>query len=323
MAALPPVGTRLHAIWSGDGEYYKADVIDVAKGKKWKSTPVMVSYAGHPGEDAWLALSDLKSKAYGLPPDQASKTPKSAPSKPAKASEAKKKEAPKAKTSAPKPTRKPADPEAVLTKLAECKVVPVIKLDEAAHAVPLATALKEGGIKVAEITFRTACAAEAIQEVSKNVEDVCVGAGTVLTVAQVDEAVTAGADFIVSPGFDGGVARRCQQIGILYLPGVVTPTEVMMVSGRYKLKTLKFFPAANFGGVDTLKSYSAVFQGIKFMPTGGVSEGNLTSFLSLPNVIAAGGSWMVSASAITEAAKTGDWSKIKDGADKASKVAHS
>merc|ERR1712070_1226809 len=129
-------------------------------------------------------------------------------------------------------------------------------------------------------------------EVSKGVEGVCVGAGTVLNPSQVDEAITAGADFIVSPGFDPLVARHCQKRGILYLPGVVTPTEVMHVSSRFKLKTLKFFPASNFGGVDTLKSYSAVFQGIKFMPTGGVSEGNLKTFLSLPNVIAAGGSWM-------------------------------
>lgn len=216
--------------------------------------------------------------------------------------------------------RKPVSPEDVLQRLRACKVVPVIKLDDASHSVPLVAALKEGGIDVAEITFRTACAAEAIQRASE-VEGVCVGAGTVLEAKQVDIAIDGGADFIVSPGFSPSVCYRCQKRGALYLPGVVTPTEVMMATSKFGLKALKFFPASNYGGAGTLKSFSAVFPDVVFMPTGGVTEANIGDYVSLPNVMAAGGSWMVGDAAVKLAAESGNWSEITSVARKARETA--
>lgn len=219
------------------------------------------------------------------------------------------------------PSRRPSPQEAVIMRLKSCRIVPVIKIQDASHAVPLVKALKAGGIDVAEITYRTASAAEAIREVCRNVDGMCIGAGTVLSAQQADEALQCGADFIVSPGFDPAVARRCRARGVLYLPGVVTPMEAMMVSTKFNLKVLKFFPAASFGGVGALKSYAAVFPDIAFMPTGGVTETNLTDFLSLPNVLAAGGSWMVTDAAIQKAGESGDWSAITAAAFHAGEVA--
>jgi len=217
----------------------------------------------------------------------------------------------KNKTGQPR-RRKAADPEEVLKRIATCRVVPVIKLEDSAHAVPLCKALKDGDIDVAEITFRTDCAGESVRLVCKELEDVCVGAGTVMTPKQVDEAIDGGADFIVSPGFTAAVCRRCRQRNALYLPGVVTPTEVMTVSSKFGLKALKFFPASCYGGVGTLKAFSSVFPDIVFMPTGGVSESNIHEFVSLPNVVAAGGSWMVAEAKIKAASESGDWSSITD-----------
>merc|ERR1712176_625296 len=206
-------------------------------------------------------------------------------------------------------------------RVAACKVIPVIKLNDASHAIPLAKSLKEGGIDVAEVTFRTDCAAEAIGNITKEVKGVCVGAGTVLDAKQVDAAIIKGANFIVSPGFSPEVCRRCKELGVLYLPGIATPTEVMMASSKFGIKALKFFPASSYGGAGTLKSFAAVFQDIRFMPTGGVTEANLGDFLSLPNVMAAGGSWMVAESAVRRAAESGDWSAITEAAQKASHAA--
>jgi len=220
------------------------------------------------------------------------------------------------------PARTPASQEEVVKRVSACKVIPVIKIDDVAHAVPLCRALKDGGIDVAEITFRTSCGPEAIREVCRDVEGVCVGAGTVLTPQQVDIAVDNGADFVVSPGFDQRVGERCRARKVLYLPGVVTPSEVMAASSRLRLTTLKFFPASNFGGAGTLKSYAAVFPGLSFMPTGGVSEANIADYVSLPNVIAAGGSWMVADALVKQAAETGDWSDVVAGARKASQAAN-
>lgn len=214
-------------------------------------------------------------------------------------------------------SRKAAAPEDVLNRIAACKVVPVVTIDDVSHACPLAQALKQGNIDVVEITFRSECAAAAMKEVSSSCDGTLVGAGTVLSKEQVDIAINAGADFIVSPGFDLAVATRCSKRKIMYLPGVVTPTEIMAVSGRFKLKTLKFFPASNFGGAATLKSYSAVFPQIKFMPTGGVTLENIIDFVSLPNVVAAGGSWMVSSKLVLAAAESGDWSHVTAEAQKA------
>mmetsp|Transcript_60218 Transcript_60218/g.127557 ORF Transcript_60218/g.127557 Transcript_60218/m.127557 type:complete len:319 (-) Transcript_60218:166-1122(-) len=229
---------------------------------------------------------------------------------------------PKAKSENKKPAgRAPASPEDVVGRVEACKVVPVVKITDVSTAVPLAKALKEGGVDVIEITFRTDCAAEAIRQVCKEVEGVCVGAGTVYTPAQAHEALDGGADFIVSPGFDAAVARACRARGALYLPGVITPTEVMMVSSRYKLQYLKFFPASNFGGAGTLKSYQAIFQNIKFMPTGGVTEQNISEYTSLKNVFAAGGSWFVSDALIAKGSSSGDWSEVTSAAAAASKAA--
>lgn len=240
-----------------------------------------------------------------------------APTKHAKSFKKKEKASTQGKVST---LRKPAPPEDVLQRLRACKVVPVIKLDDASHSAPLVTALKEGGIDVAEITFRTACAAEAIQKASE-VAGVCVGAGTVLEPKQVDIAIDGGADFIVSPGFSPSVCKRCQKRGALYLPGVVTPTEVMMATSKFGLKALKFFPASNYGGAGTLKSFSAVFPDTAFMPTGGVTEGNIGDYVSLPNVLAAGGSWMVGDAAVKASAESGNWSDVTNAARKAREAA--
>eukprot|EP00747_Dinoflagellata_sp_TGD_P182143 gnl/TRDRNA2_/TRDRNA2_36264_c0_seq1.p1 gnl/TRDRNA2_/TRDRNA2_36264_c0~~gnl/TRDRNA2_/TRDRNA2_36264_c0_seq1.p1 ORF type:complete len:341 (+),score=109.06 gnl/TRDRNA2_/TRDRNA2_36264_c0_seq1:63-1085(+) len=244
--------------------------------------------------------------------------------KPAKAEDEKPKPKAKAKPREAKSlSRKPANPEEVLKRVSACMVVPVIKLQNAVLAAPLCKALKEGGIDVAEITFRTECAAECIQEASKGVEGICVGAGTVVEAKQVDIAIEAGADFVVSPGFEPSVARRCKARNCLYLPGVATPTEVMMVHSKYKLNALKFFPASNYGGKGTLKSFSAVFPDIRFMPTGGVTLDNLSDFLSLPNVMAVGGSWMVNEMDVllAEKGEKGGWATITEGAKKASDAA--
>jgi 2-dehydro-3-deoxyphosphogluconate aldolase/(4S)-4-hydroxy-2-oxoglutarate aldolase len=212
--------------------------------------------------------------------------------------------------------RKPLTPEEAMARIERCKVVPVVTVKEATHAAGLCKALADGGVAVAEIAFRTACALEAIREVSSKVPETLVGAGTVLRPDQVDSAIEAGADFMVSPGLDTLVARRCRQRGCLYLPGVVTPSEVM-AAVRLGLKNLKFFPAACFGGTGTLKNYAPVFPEVRFMPTGGISTANMTDFLALPNVYAVGGGWLAAEAAITEAVASGQWEKITAGAKEA------
>lgn len=183
-------------------------------------------------------------------------------------------------------------------------VVPVVVIRELAGAVALGEALVAGGIPVAEVTFRTAVASAAIRRMSANA-DLLVGAGTVVTAAQVDEAVEAGARFIVSPGFSVGVVRRAQDHGVPVFPGVVTPTEVLAALD-FGLTTLKFFPCSVYGGPAAVRALGAPFPQVRFIPTGGVSLGNLADYLSLPNVTAVGGSWMVPPSAVD----TGDGATI-------------
>jgi len=178
-----------------------------------------------------------------------------------------------------------------LEQLAAARLVPVVVLDDAAHAGPLAGALAEGGLPVAEVTFRTAAAAAAIAEMAKDGR-VLVGAGTVLTPAQVDEAVDAGARYVVSPGFSRAVVERCAARGVLALPGAVTATEVQAAL-EAGLSTLKFFPAETSGGAAAIKALSAPFGGVRFVPTGGIGPANLAEYLALPAVAAVGGSWMV------------------------------
>lgn len=179
----------------------------------------------------------------------------------------------------------------LIDEILSSRIVPVVVVRDAARAAGLADALVAGNLPVAEVTLRTAAAPEAIATMAKN-SDLLVGAGTVLTATQVDLAVDAGARFLVSPGYSAEVVARAAERGVPVVPGTVTPTEVItaMAAG---LELLKFFPASNYGGAGTLKAFSSVFSQVRFIPTGGVSASNLGDYLSLPNVPAVGGSWMV------------------------------
>ena len=172
------------------------------------------------------------------------------------------------------------------------KVVPVIKLDDANDAVPLGKALVEGGLPVAEITFRTEAAEEAIRRMSGAYPGIAVGAGTLTSVEQAKRALDAGASFFVSPGFHKGITEFAIQNNIPVYPGVCTPTELMMAM-EYGLPVVKFFPAGQYGGLKTIKALSGPFPRMKFMPTGGINQGNIREYLAEPCVIACGGSWMV------------------------------
>ena len=180
----------------------------------------------------------------------------------------------------------------VLKELSLISIVPVIKIDRVEDALPLAKALIDGGLPCAEITFRTACAAECIKLASDTYPDALVGAGTVINASQCEQAIACGAKFIVSPGLSLEVARVCKEKGVPYLPGVVTPTEIIQAID-IGLTTLKFFPAGVFGGLKAIKALGAAFPGVKFMPTGGVDNTNLKEFLLCDKIIAVGGSWMV------------------------------
>ncbi len=178
-----------------------------------------------------------------------------------------------------------------LSCLAAHRLVPVVVLDDAGDAAGLAEALVAGGLPVAEVTFRTSATVEAIAVMAGR-GDVLVGAGTVLTVSQVDAAVEAGAGYIVSPGLGEAVVRRCQEIGVPVLPGAVTATEVTRAL-ELGLATVKFFPAETSGGAAAIRALSAPFGGVTFVPTGGIGPTNLAEYLSLDCVSAIGGSWMV------------------------------
>ena len=184
-------------------------------------------------------------------------------------------------------------------------IVPVVVLNKVEDAVPLANALLRGGINFMEITFRTACAAECISVISKEVPDMIVGAGTVINVDQAMVAVENGAKFIVSPGLDEGVVLWAKGNDIPVIPGTVTPTEIMRAISL-GLNVLKFFPADVYGGIKALKALSAPFGQVKFLPTGGVSEANLTEFIENKAVAAVGGSWVCKKDDILNH----DWDKI-------------
>ena len=189
----------------------------------------------------------------------------------------------------------------------EYAVVPVVVLDDADDAAPLAEALIKGGLPCAEVTFRTEAAEESIRIMSEKYPDMLVGAGTVLTTEQVDRAVAAGAKFIVSPGFDPEIVDYCLEKEIPVFPGCITPSEVAQAVKR-GLKVVKFFPAEQFGGVATIKAMAAPYVGLKFMPTGGVNAKNLESYLGCDKIIACGGSWMVKGDLV----KAGKFDEIKD-----------
>lgn len=175
--------------------------------------------------------------------------------------------------------------------LSAARLVPVVVLDDAADADALAAALVAGGLPVAEVTFRTAAAEDSIRAMSAR-GDMLVGAGTVLTPAQVDLAVAAGASYIVSPGLSRAVVERCQEHGVLALPGAVTATEVQAAL-ELGLTTVKFFPAGTSGGAAAIAALAAPFGGVSFVPTGGIGPKNLHEYLAIPSVAAVGGSWMV------------------------------
>lgn len=171
-------------------------------------------------------------------------------------------------------------------------IVPVVALPETDHAAPLARALSEGGLPVAEVTFRTPAAAEGIRLMARECPDMLVGAGTVLTVAQADEAVDAGARFIVAPGFDPEVVDYCIERSVPVMPGVATASELTQAVLR-ELPAVKFFPAEAMGGLKTLKSLAAPFRPMQFMVTGGLSMDNMAPYLAWDAILAVGGSWMV------------------------------
>lgn len=176
------------------------------------------------------------------------------------------------------------------------RIVPVVVLEDASFAPDLADALTAGGIPCAEITLRTPAALDAIRAVAGR-PDFAVGAGTVLTVAQVDAAVDAGATYLVSPGFDDAVAQRAAQRGVPLVPGIATATEIQRAIAA-GLDHLKVFPAAAVGGTPALRAFAGPFPGVRFLPSGGVSAANAAEYLALPSVFAVSGSWMVPAAAL-------------------------
>lgn len=180
----------------------------------------------------------------------------------------------------------------LIKKIEDIKIVPVVVLNDAENAKPLAKALCEGGLPCAEVTFRTDAAEESIRIMHEAYPEMMVGAGTVLTTEQVERAVSAGASFIVSPGFDPEIVDYCIEKSIPVFPGCITPSEIAQAVKR-GLKVVKFFPAEQFGGVNTIKALAAPYVGLKFMPTGGINAGNIKDYLECKSVIACGGSWMV------------------------------
>jgi 2-dehydro-3-deoxyphosphogluconate aldolase/(4S)-4-hydroxy-2-oxoglutarate aldolase len=185
----------------------------------------------------------------------------------------------------------------VLKQIGDMGIIPVVKIDDPAKALPLAKALREGGLPCAEITFRTGAAKEAIQKISGAYPDMLLGAGTVLSAAQADDAVAAGAKYIVSPGFNPAVVAHCVKNGVPIIPGCSTPSD-MEKAIETGLEAVKFFPAGESGGVNYIKAVSAPFPMLRFIPTGGISAENLNSYLALNAVLACGGSWMVKAELI-------------------------
>ncbi len=195
-----------------------------------------------------------------------------------------------------------------LFKQMECLgILPVIKLKDAKDAVLLAKALCEGGLPCAEVTFRTDAAKEAIAAMTKAYPDMLVGAGTVLTARQVDEAVEAGAKFIVSPGFNPETVRYCVEKDIPVLPGCSSPSDLEQAI-KYGLKVVKFFPAEVAGGVKAIKAMAAPYRGLLFMPTGGINPSNVNDYLTEEKILACGGTWMVPEKEI----EAGNFEKIRE-----------
>jgi 2-dehydro-3-deoxyphosphogluconate aldolase / (4S)-4-hydroxy-2-oxoglutarate aldolase len=187
----------------------------------------------------------------------------------------------------------------------DAPVIPVIVLADVAHAVPMARALLAGGIRMLEITLRTAQALAGMEAIARDVPEAVVGAGTVRSAADAQAAALAGARFAVSPGYTHAVGQACRDLGLPLLPGVATGSEIMQCQ-QDGLSELKFFPAMQAGGVAMLKAWSGPFSDVRFCPTGGVTAGNAPELLALPNVVCVGGSWLVPPDALA----AGDWARI-------------
>ena len=200
----------------------------------------------------------------------------------------------------------------------DAPVIPVIVLNDVAHAVPMALALVAGGIRILEVTLRTPQALACIEGIAKAVPDAVVGAGTVRTPADAKAAANAGAKFAVSPGYTAAVGQACRDQGLSLLPGVATGSEIMMAQ-QDGFTELKFFPAMQAGGLAMLKAWGGPFFDVRFCPTGGVTSQNAIEFLSLPNVACVGGSWLVPADALAQ----GDWARIEKLAREASQLERS
>lgn len=199
--------------------------------------------------------------------------------------------------------------------LARFRVVPVIVIDDAAAARPLADALSAGGLRCAEVTLRTPRALVALSRFAAS-RELLVGAGTVLDPDQASAAVDAGARFIVSPGFDAEVVERCQGLGVPVLPGTATPTDIQQAR-RAGLTTVKFFPAETLGGVKALNAIAAPYPGMTFVPTGGITAVNVSAYLRHRAVLAVGGSWMAPRKLIA----AGEWQEIRQLAAEAARAA--
>lgn len=200
----------------------------------------------------------------------------------------------------------------ILNKIQSFGLVPVVKIDSVDDALPVAKALIDGGLPVVEITFRTACARDAITVISSEFPEMLVGAGTVLNIDQARDALAAGAKFIVSPGIDIDVVEYCLAAGVSVIPGCTTASD-MTAAVKSGLDTVKFFPAEQAGGVAMLKALSGPFPGLNFMPTGGITLDNMLDYLTLPNVIAVGGSFMCPSKEIA----VGDFGAVTAAARKA------
>jgi 2-dehydro-3-deoxyphosphogluconate aldolase / (4S)-4-hydroxy-2-oxoglutarate aldolase len=203
----------------------------------------------------------------------------------------------------------------IYDKLHNIGIIPVIKISDAKNAVPLAKALLKGGLSAAEITFRTDAAEDAIRQIARDVPEICVCAGTVLTLENAKLAVNAGAAAIISPGINPEVVRWCSANNIPVIPGCATPTEVEICM-RMGLNVVKLFPAEVLGGVKMLKALSGPYADMKFMPTGGITMQNVCGYLKLPNVLCCGGSWMVPSKSLDD----GDFAKIEELARGASTI---
>ncbi len=195
----------------------------------------------------------------------------------------------------------------IVERIQSIGIIPVVSIPQPEHALPLAEALLEGGLPCAEITFRTAAAAQAIRQIKQRFPELLLGAGTVLSVKQAQTALDAGAEFLVSPGTSPTVVEYCQRQHVTIFPGVCTPTEIELALSK-GLSMLKFFPAEAMGGVKFLKAICAPYHQLRFIPTGGIEPANLGDYLALPQVVACGGSWMVK----PELMMASEFGKIKD-----------